>query len=180
MNTTPEHEDIDFEPEDELGAVGAVRAKMQKLRDELEKTKIERQEYLDGWQRCKADAINARKDIEARTQRTAESAKEALIQDIIPALDSFDLASQSEAWASVPEGFRSGMEYVRNQLLDALKRHGVECYGKVGDLSEHSLHEAMGENADMPGESGSIVRVLRPGYRSGDKILRAAQVIVKK
>ena len=46
-----EREDIDFEPEDELGSVGAAKAKMQKLKDELEKVKAERHEYLDGWQR---------------------------------------------------------------------------------------------------------------------------------
>ena len=55
-----ENEDIDFEPEDELGSVGAIKAKMQKLRDELATAKKERQEYLDGWQRAQADRLARR------------------------------------------------------------------------------------------------------------------------
>ncbi len=173
-------EDLDFEPEDELGDVGAMKAKMKKLRDELEQAKKERQDYLDGWQRCKADAINARKETEARAARSAELLREALVHDIIPALDSFDMAAGSEQWALIGEGWRSGMEQVRNQLIDALKSHGIDRYGKVGDVFDHALHEAAGENDDLPGESGSIVRVLRSGYKSGERVLRAAQVIVKQ
>ena len=56
-----ENEDLDFEPEEELGTVGAVKAKMQKLRDELKEAKAKRDEYLDGWQRAKADMVNSKK-----------------------------------------------------------------------------------------------------------------------
>src|SRR3990167_10144947 len=112
-------DDIDFEPEEELGDIAAAKARNKKMKDELEKVKKERQEYLDGWQRCKADSINTKKDIEARAGRTAELLREALVHDIIPALDSFDMAAESEAWASVSDGWRSGMEQVRDQLIDA-------------------------------------------------------------
>ena len=179
MKDNTQH-DLDFEPEDELGSVGAVKAKMEKLRDELEKAKGERQEYLDGWQRCKADSINAKKDIEARAGRSAEMLREALVHDIIPALDSFDMASGSEAWSTVADGFRSGMEQVQNQLLEALRRHGIERYGKVGEQVDHSLYETAEERDDIAGASGDIARILRHGYRSGERILRPAQVIVKK
>lgn len=174
------HEDIDFEPEDEMGGVAAAKAKLQKLRDELMQVKKERQEYLDGWQRCKADAVNAKKDTEARAARSAELLREALVHDIIPALDSFDMAAGSEQWAEVSDGWRSGMEHVRNQLIDALRSHGVERYGKVGDVFDHVLHEAVEERDDAAGEPGTIIRMLRAGYRAGERVLRAAQVIVRK
>ena len=179
MNHSEENE-IDFEPEDELGSVASAQAKLKKLREELEKVKKERQEYLDGWQRCKADAINTKKDIESRAARSAEMLREALVHDIIPALDSFDMASQSESWASVADGFRSGMEQVQIQLLNALKSHGIERYGKVGEPLNHALHETVEERDDVAGEPGSIVRILQYGYKSGDKVLRPAKVFVKK
>src|SRR3990167_8959975 len=135
-------DDVDFEPEEELGDVAAAKAKLKKLKDELEKAKKERQEYLDGWQRCKADSVNAKKEMEARAGRTAELLREALVHDIIPALDSFDMAAGSEAWAEIGDGWKSGMELVRDQLLDALKRHGIERFGKVGDTFDHTLYEA--------------------------------------
>ena len=179
-NRAPEEHDVDFEPEEELGSIGAAQAKLKKLKDELEKAKKERQEYLDGWQRCKADSINAKKDIEARASRSAEMLREALVHDIIPALDSFDIASQGEAWASVSDGWRSGMEMVRDQLLEALRRHGIERYGKVGEQLDHALHEVVEERDDMPGEAGEIIRILRYGYRTKERVLRPAQVFVKK
>ena len=175
-----EHADVDFEPEDELGTAGAAKAKLQKLKDELEQVKKERQEYLDGWQRCKADAVNAKSEAHRSASRTAELLREELVHDLLPALDSFDMAAMSEAWASVSDGWRSGMEMVRDQLIDALRRHGVQRYGRVGEKFDHLLHEAVEERDDVPGESGTIARVLRSGYKSDERVLRAAQVIVKK
>lgn len=122
--------DVDYEPEDEVGTVGAMKAKLEKLKGELEHAKAERQEYLDGWQRCKADSINTRKETEARASRSAETLREALVHDIIPALDSFDMATSSEAWSAVSDGFRSGMEQVQGQLLSALKNHSIERFGR--------------------------------------------------
>lgn len=179
MKKHSDEEELDFEPEDELGDVGAAKAKLKKLRDELEKVKKERQEYLDGWQRCKADSVNLRKESEARGSKLAEMLREELVHDIIPALDSFDMAAQSEAWEGLNDGFKSGMEYVKNQLIEALKRHGIERYGKVGERLDHSLHEVVEERDDVPGASGEIARILRYGYRTKEKILRAAQVIAK-
>jgi len=180
MKEENDSEDVDFEPEDEMGTVGAAKAKMQKLRDELEKVKAERQEYLDGWQRAKADAVNTRKDLLASAERQGARAKESFIEDIIPALDGFDLAAGSPSWESVDSGWRSGIDQIRNQLLDVLQRHGVERYGKVGDKFDHALHEAVQEADDMPGEPGTILRILRYGYKTGTRVLRPAQVIVKK
>ncbi len=192
MNAHDEPEDIDpdaevgihFEPEEELGDIGAAQAKLKKLKDELEKVKKERQEYLDGWQRCKADSINTRKETESRAARSAELLREALVHDIIPALDSFDMAAESEppagGWSTMENSWRNGMERVRDQLIDALQKHDIERYGKVGDMLDHALHEVVQEVDDVPGKSGEIVRILRAGYRSGERIMRPAQVITKK
>jgi molecular chaperone GrpE len=175
----PQNEDVEFEPEEELGDLGAALAKLKKLKVELAKTKNERQEYLDGWQRAKADSVNARREQMISAERALQRAREGLIEDLIPVLDSFDMAVGSESWAEVNDGFRTGMENVRNQLLDVLSRHGVERYGKVGEQFDHALHEAIEERDDVAGKSGEIIRILRAGYRMGDRILRPAQAVVK-
>ncbi|OGG57356.1 nucleotide exchange factor GrpE [Candidatus Kaiserbacteria bacterium RIFCSPHIGHO2_01_FULL_55_17] len=178
MNDSPDN-DVDFGPEEELGSVAAAQAKLKKLKDELEKVKKERQEYLDGWQRCKADSVNAKKEVEQRASRTAELLREELIHDIIPALDSFDMAAGSEAWAEIGDGWKSGMEAVRDQLINALRQHGIERYGKVGDMFDPALHEAIEERDDMAGEPGTVVRIIRYGYRAGGRVLRPAQIVLK-
>ena len=171
--------DVDFEPEEELGTVGAVKAKMQKLKDELEKAKTERQEYLDGWQRCKADAINARKELIAQAERASVRERDRLAEELIPALDSFDMASSSDQWMRIDEGFRTGMENVRNLIVETFAAHGIERFGEAGDVFDPHLHEAVQEVRDVAGTPGEIVRVLRSGYRAGERIVRPVQVIVK-
>ena len=178
MKKVPHEEEINFEPDEELGDLGAAKAKLRKLKDEFERIRKERQEYLDGWQRCKADSVNARRDAALEAQRIANRNRDALIEDIIPALDSFDMATSSEQWASLDDGWRSGMENVQNQLIDALVRHGAKRFGKVGDMFNPTLHEAVQEEHEGAHADGEIVRVLRSGYLLGERTLRPAQVIV--
>jgi len=90
------------------------------------------------------------------------------------------MATGTPAWEAVDENWRSGMEQVRNQMLDALSRHGIERFGKVGEMFSPHLHEAVHEMDDVSGESGSIARILRYGYKSGSRVIRPAQVIIKK
>lgn len=173
-----ESEDVDFEPEDELGTVGAAKAKMQKLRDELTETKKERQEYLDGWQRAKADLINARKDSADAIQRAATLGRDAFVEELIPALDSFDMAMRSDAWKTVDPAWRVGVESIYAQLQGVLQAHGVEIFGKEGEKFDPTLHEAIEEREG--GESHTIAKVMRPGYRTKSRILRPAQVAIFK
>ncbi|MEK7133916.1 MAG: nucleotide exchange factor GrpE [Patescibacteria group bacterium] len=178
----PEEElpEVDFEPEEEMGGIVAAQAKLKKLKVELAKAKQERQEYLDGWQRCKADSINTRKESFTNAERMGVRAKEALVEEMIPVLDGFDMAAGSPAWESVDAQWRSGIDQIRNQLLDVLSRNGVERFGKIGDVFDHAMHEAVEERDDMAGKSGSIVRILRYGYKMNGRIVRPAQVIMKK
>jgi molecular chaperone GrpE len=172
-------QDVDFTPDEELGDFGAAQAKLKKLKEELTKVKKERQEYLDGWQRCKADNINAKRESAADAARASELLREALVHDIIPVLDSFDMAAGSEQWALLDSGWRSGMEQVRSQLIDALERHGVKRFGKIGEQFDSMLHEVVQEVDDVAGEPQSIIKILRSGYRAGERILRPAQVVIK-
>ncbi|MDR3571349.1 MAG: nucleotide exchange factor GrpE [Candidatus Pacebacteria bacterium] len=180
MNDDLEREDIDFEPEDELGDVGAAKAKLKKLRDELEKAKKERQEYLDGWQRAKADMVNSRQELLHQAKRTGERAVESFVEDLLPALDGFDMAAGSPTWESVAPEWRTGVDLIRNQILDALARNGIERFGKAGEKFDHRQHEAVEETEEVPGEPGTVFRIMRYGYKIGERVLRPAQVIVKK
>jgi molecular chaperone GrpE (heat shock protein) len=128
INDAPTEEfvdEMDFEPEEELGSIGAAQAKIKKLRAELKEAQQKRDEYLAGWQREKADAINMKKEAAHDAIRMAARVKEGLIEDLLPALDSFDMAYGSASWEAVDPTWRSGIDGIRNQLLDVLskKRH---------------------------------------------------------
>lgn len=178
ISSPQEHEDLDFEPEDELGSVGAVKAKMQKLRDELKEAKQKRDEYLDGWQRCKADMVNTKKEVTESLSRAHGRGKEILVEELIPALDGFDMAMQGAAWNSVDAAWRNGIESIRAQIEGVLKSHGVEIFGKEGENFDPALHEPIQEVEG--GTSHTIAKVLRRGYRTVERVLRPAQVSVFK
>jgi molecular chaperone GrpE len=172
-------DDVEFEADDEFGDTDAAKVKVQKLRHELKEAQQMRDEYLAGWQRSKADMINARKDALAEGERRVARERRNLIEDFLPVLDSFDMALGADGWSESPDSWKSGMEQVRNQFLDTLAKHGIERFGKAGERFDPRFHEAVQETADAPGESHTIVRILRFGYRDGSHILRPAQVIIK-
>lgn len=174
---TDDEGDIELEPGEDLGDIGALKAKLDKAKDELEKAKKERQEYLDGWQRCKADGVNARREALAAAERTGNRSRDALIEDVILALDSFDMAMGDAAWEALDANWRRGMESVRAQLLGALERAGVRPFGAVGDTFDPFQHEAVQET-EAEGTPGTIARVFRRGYCSEERVVRPAQVAI--
>jgi len=180
MNDTNVNEDVDFEPEDELGSVGAAQTKLKKLRAELKEAQAKRDEYLAGWQRAKADSINAKNDAAKSAERSIERAKDAFIEELLPALDSFDMAISSESWDNVAEEWKSGMGRIQNQLLDVLHRNGIKRFGKSGEHFDPARHEAVQEVEDGDGESHTVLKVLRHGYAAAERVIRPAQVIVRK
>lgn len=167
----------DFEVDEDENGAATLADKLKKLRTELEKCREEKQEYLVGWQRCKADSINARKEAVASAERAGNRSRDALVEDMIPALDSFDMAIGSDAWKTMDANWRMGMENVRSQLITALSNQGVSSYAEIGDAFDPTLHEAVQE-VEGEGMSGSIAKVLRRGYMSANTIIRPAHVAV--
>ncbi|MBI5456572.1 nucleotide exchange factor GrpE [Candidatus Kaiserbacteria bacterium] len=171
--------DVDYSSEEEFGDVASAKSKLKNLRDELEAVKKEKQEYLDGWQRCKADAVNQKRDLEASYGRAASAASADLIESLLPALDSFEMAMGGVGWQTVDAAWRRGVESIWSQLLAALSAVGAVRFGTTGEAYDPILHEILQEE-DSDGESGSILRVVRSGWKIQGKILRPAQVIVAK
>jgi len=178
MSDTPQ--DIDFEPEDEFGDLGSAQAKIKKLRAELKEAQAKAAENLAGWQRCKADSINARRDALHAAQRAAEREKELFVHDLLPALDAFDMATQGESWDALADEYKTGMGHIYNQLLSVIEKHGIKRFGKSGDVFDPRLHEAVHEIDDGTGESHTIFKVLRHGYQDGERVIRPAQVIIRR
>lgn len=154
---------------------------LKKLREKLKKCMIEKDEYLAGWQRAKADFINARKEEEERRAELIKFLGAAIIKDILPVLDSFELAFKDENWQKLDKTWQDGIKLLYNQLLDILKKHNVEQIDSIGQNFDPEQHESMGEIevADKDKE-GIVLEEIRKGYKIYDKILRPAQVKIGK
>ncbi len=169
--------DIDFDAEAETsGTLAAAQTKLQKVKADLLACKKERQEYLDGWQRLRAEIANQKRDDAAFTSRMKNSVREEILEDLLPALDAFDMAMQGNGWTKVDAAWRAGVEYIHTQLIATLEKHEVIAFGAPGDVYSPHEHEAIAEEAtDGPWR---VQSVRRRGYRLGDRVLRPAQVII--
>ena len=99
--------------DDSVVAEENAAAMIKKLREKLKKAESEKQEYLTGWQRDKAEFINARKRDQEDKQSFIKFANENLVSELIPVMESFDMAmGNKEAWETVDKNWRIGVEYI--------------------------------------------------------------------
>lgn len=161
------------------------------LETKLTQAEKDRDEYLAGWQRAKADLINYKKEEMARLEEMAKYGHEDFIREMIGVLDNFDLAlsyatekSPTPTSESEPRpksvGVEKGIYMIRTQIEDILKRRGLEKLNvKVGDKFNPSLSEAIAETeSDKPPET--IVEIIEPGYKLNNKVIRPTRVKISK
>jgi molecular chaperone GrpE len=167
-------EDIIFEEESEEGEVANPVELLKKLREKLKKCSAEKQEYLAGWQRAKADFINARKEEEENRYEFIKFSEQNLILELLVLLDSFDALFKHDK-------NYDGVENIYKQLLNILKSRGVETIEIIGKNFNPEEHESVGEIAiDNEEKEGKIIEETRKGYKMHDKIIRPAQVKIGK
>ena len=145
--------------------------------NDSEKCQKERDEYLDGWKRAKADLINYKKDEAKRFETMIKFSNESLVRDLIIVLDSFDLALMALEKEGKAE---KGIYLIRAQIEDILKQNGLErVIISVGQQFDPSLQEAVASvESDKP--SGIIIEEVERGYTLHGKLVRPARVKVAK
>lgn len=159
--------------EEELEATESrADAKANKLKKELEAVKAERQEYMDGWQRAKADYVNALKRFEEEKRGAVARGATKSAEAFLPAMDSL---ARAEAAGEIPDAFKG----IAKQLHDAAKSLGLVQFGAVGDAFDPNLHEALGQDrASSHEEDDTITAILEPGWKTGEAVVRPAKVRV--
>lgn len=128
-------------------------------------------------QRVQADFENYKKRVASERADLMDSAKLAVLADLLPALDNFDRAAthlpdhlQADPWAQ-------GMSYVGTQLEQILDDMGVRKFNPVGQKFDAIEHEALEYLAsDKP--EGIVLETLTPGYMIGGRVVRPATVKV--
>lgn len=170
-------DDIVFESEE--NSVPTVEIK--KLREKLKKALAEKDEYLAGWQRAKADLVNFKRESDKEREIRARYATEDLLNALIPVLDSFSLArANKETWERVDQNWRQGIEYIHAQLSTALEENGLsEIASDIGSKLDTAKHAAMENVAtEDPALEGCIAEVIQKGYELSGKVIRPARVKV--
>jgi len=170
-------EDIKIEEEKEdSGLPGQAGDKLKKLKEKLKNCQKERDEYLDGWQRARADFINYKKDEGKQREEFIKFSNNLLISDILLVLDSLGLACRNIA---NPTGTEKGFQLIHGQLNNILKKYGLTEIKTTGEKFNPRLHEAV-EEVESDKESGIITETVQKGYLMHDKVIRAAKVKISK
>lgn len=172
VDTTYE-EDADSTIVEEANAV-------QKIKERLDTCLAERAEYLDGWQRARADFANAKRDEDMRRVETVKLVKESLFLDIVPVLDSFEMAmSNAGAWGKVDKEWRKGVEYIYAQLRTILEKNGIMEINPIEKPFDHREQMSVEMVATHDKKlHETVVEVVQKGYKLYDKVIRPAQVKV--
>jgi len=159
----------------------ASKKAIAQLKEKIEKITKERDDYLNGWKRERAEFINYKKDEAKRLEALTRFANEKLIRELIPILDSFDLARQSlltNASNKETEKYLKGIYLIQGQLEELLEGEGVKIIGKVGERFDPAFHEAVKEVKGSP--PGIVKEVIGRGYILNGKVIRPARVTVTK
>jgi molecular chaperone GrpE len=152
---------------------GRVDAKATKLKKELDALKKEKQEYLDGWQRAKADYVNALKRFEEEKRSAVALGSTKTLLLFMPALDALARARQSG------DEMPSGFDAIARQLESASKSVGLTALGAIGDKFDPTMHEALGQDkAETLEDDDTITAILETGWKANGAVIRPAKVRV--
>ncbi|WP_061961139.1 nucleotide exchange factor GrpE [Demequina flava] len=129
-------------------------------------------EHLADLQRLQAEYINYRKRVDRDREAAGEQATIKLVEGLIPVLDDISAAREHGDLEDGP--FAS----IATKLEEALSRLGWGTYGAVGEEFDPQVHEALTSQPSTEVEVPTIQLVAQPGHRIGDRVVRAARVIV--
>lgn len=168
-------DDVQFE---DIEEGGDARATIKRLREKLHSCEQEKKEYLDGWQRMRADFANARKEEDTRRGELIKFASEGLVEDLLPVLDSFTMAfANREAWEKVDANWRKGVEYIYTQFFSVLEARGLTEIGIIGEQIDPRNHIAIETiPTDEELKLHTVAEVIQKGYRLHSKVIRPARV----
>jgi molecular chaperone GrpE len=135
-------------------------------------------EYLDGWQRARAEFANYKKRADKERDEIVQNATIETLRKLLPVIDDFDRAVANVPADKADDELLKGFSLIHRKLLALLDNAGVKVINPVGEEFDPAFHEAIGRDESGDVHSGHITVVLQKGYVYGDKVLRPALVRV--
>ena len=149
-------------------AVENDEATFDTIKKELEAQKELLQQSEDHYKRLQADFANFR--------RRNEKEREELIKDLLPIIDNFERALAVEGAAGTP--LHDGISMVYNQLMESLKKNGLEVIKAAGEKFDPNFHQAVMRVQDPEKEDDTIEEEFQKGYMVQGRVIRPSMVKV--
>jgi len=178
--TPPENEAEVLEFEFNEDGEEDLKKTFKKLRADLKLAKAEKEEYLTGWQKERADFANYRRQEDDRKVMFSESVRERILTRFLSVIDSFNMAfANKESWEKVDENWRKGVEYIYSQMNAIFEEYGVKPIGEEDETFDPNMHQSIDVvETDKKELDHKVANVIQKGYKLGERVIRPARVNV--
>ena len=150
--------------------------------EKIQKEKEELQKRLDEALRAYAKCENDKKLLQKETDSAIEYAYEKFAKDLLPVIDSLELAlthaSEIENKEEAFDKLVEGVELTLKKLLDTFKNHGIEPVGH--EEFDPQVHQAIQQVKSEEHEDGAIVDIYQKGYTLKGRVIRPSMVTINK
>lgn len=140
------------------------------------KARVQETEYLEGWQRARAELENVRKRLASEQALRDQRARASLLANLLTVAEHFQAVVkhvppdlQSQAWAQ-------GVLHVAREFEQVLQDQGIEIINQTHIMFDPAVHEAVGQGKSKEAKSGLVLEIIQPGYKLGELILKPARV----
>jgi molecular chaperone GrpE len=148
--------------------------------DPLAAAQAEAQRNKEAWLRTAADFDNFRKRTRKELEDARKSGREDLLRALLPVFDNLERALQSAQRAADVKAVADGLTMVQRQFGESLGREGIQRVPTVGHAFDPSVHEAIQQVETSDHAPGTVLAEVQPGYTQGERLVRAAMVVVAK
>lgn len=148
--------------------------------DPLAEAKAETARFKDQWMRSAADFDNFRKRSRKELEDTRKAGREELLKDLLPVFDNLERAMTSAERATEVKPVAEGLKLVLRQFTDTLGRSGITKVPTIGLPFDPGMHEAIQQVESDEVAPGTVMAEVQPGYLQGERLVRAAMVVVAK
>lgn len=182
---SPPLEDPESEPDQAAAAAEAAQGNSGEdesadLSDELEQVSAQAAEYLDGWQRARAELANYKKRVERERREAYQRAAGDILIQYLDILDDLERALDDRPTEREAANWADGIELVYRKFKGLLDNYDVEPIDATGQPFDPNVHEAISHEETDEAKAGYVIDVVKQGYRMGNRILRPAMVRVAK
>jgi molecular chaperone GrpE len=160
----------------EQEAASAVLDDLESLRTKAQ----ERDQFLALLKRTQADFENYQKRNQREREQDRRYMHGAMALDLLPVLDNLERATEAARQAGEKGPLVQGVAMVQSQLLDMLKRHGINPIDAVGQPFDPNLHQAVMQQPSAEQPPNTVLQVLERGFLIHDRVLRPARVVVSR
>jgi molecular chaperone GrpE len=146
------------------------------LRGDLESLQVKSQEYLDGWQRERAEFANYKRRVDKEREQAYQNAVGVIVRRYLEVIDDLERALKNRPADGDGAAWAGGIELIYRKLLASLEAEGVQQMHAEGQFFDPTQHEAISQEPSPAHESGQIIEVVKNGYVISERVLRPALV----